>query len=117
MINRRISPKNLNSFEEFHQRGLQVIKNGDRIIKYLFILIFTLILIIFGILSYFLIFTSEHHYLSEMTNEFIKYDNNNTLTKNDLFNMVETNFNNVDIIINDDIYMTSHIKEDNEKHN
>ena len=81
MINRRISPKNLNSFKEFHQRGLQVIKNGDRIIKYLFILIFTLILIIFGILSYFLIFTSNHHYLTEMTNEFIKYNNNNSLSQ------------------------------------
>lgn len=110
MINRRISPRKLNRFEEFHQRGLQIIKNGDKIIKYLFILIFTLILIIFGILSYFLIFTSNHHYLTEMTNEFIKYDNNNSLSQIEIIDIFKNDFSNVDIILNDNRYMTSHNK-------
>ena len=110
MINRRLSPKNLNSFEEFHKKGLQILKRGDRIIKYLFILIFILLLIIFGILSYFLIFTSNHYYLTEMTNEFIKYNNNNSLSKLEIIDIIRKDFNNVDIILNDDRYMTSHNK-------
>tara|TARA_B100000161_G_C33548603_1_gene414307 strand:+ start:874 stop:1506 length:633 start_codon:yes stop_codon:yes gene_type:complete len=110
MINRKQSPKNLNSFDEFHKKGIQILKRGDRIIKYLFILIFTLVLIIFGILSYFLIFTSNHHYLTEMTNEFIEYNNNNSLSKLEIIDIFNNEFSNVDIILNDNRYMTSHNK-------
>jgi len=102
MINRRISPKS-----QFHKDGLKILKRSDRITTYLFIVIFLLLVIIFGILAYFLIFTSEHYNLHLMTNEFIK-SKNHILAREEIINLFSNQFPNTNMIISDSKYMLTH---------